>query len=146
MRLVVPASGVLAQVQADVLGRSLLIAAVLVSPYAVYKWRQVARVRAETAAALAPEPDDDVDERPRLEDLIESIGLLDLRAESAPTTIRVPHGLTVDGREAPPAVVDALVRDALRRSGLIATAEVETADARVIELTAAGPAGPDAPR
>jgi hypothetical protein len=45
----------------------------------------------------------------------------------------VPRGLTVDGDEAPPSVVDAIVRDAIQRSGLVPTAELDTADARVIE-------------
>lgn len=137
-------SAVIGQIQADVLGRSLLIAAVVVSPYAFYKWRQVARTRAETAelirAASAPE---ELDTRPKLEDVIAAIGRHD-----GDGTVHVPRGLTVDGQAAPPAVVDALVRDALRRSGLVATAEVETHDGRVLEVVrrATGADGPDAAR
>ena len=140
----------LAQIQTDVLGRSLLIAAVVVSPYAFYKWRQVRRTRAETAeilrAANAPEQ---APTRPRLEDVIDEIH----RVAADPgsdrgTTIRIARDLTVDGSEAPATLVDALVRDALRRSGLVATAEIETADGRILEITrhdAGAGAGPVEP-
>ena len=126
----------LAQIQTDVLGRSLLIAAVVVSPYAIYKWRQVQRTRAETAAILAAAaPSTTTVERARLEDVIEEIDRVaaELGAGQG-ATIRVGRDLTVDGSDAPATLVDALVRDALRRSGLVATAELETPDARVIEV------------
>ncbi len=126
----------LAQIQTDVLGRSLLIAAVVVSPYAIYKWRQVQRTRAETAAILAATaPSTTTVERARLEDVIEEIDRVAAElATGQGATIRVGRDLTVDGSDAPATLVDALVRDALRRSGLVATAELETPDARVIEV------------
>ncbi len=132
----------LAQIQTDVLGRSLLIAALIVSPYAIYKWRQVQRTRAETAeilrAAAAPEQ---APARPRLEDVIDEIH----RVAADPgsdhgATIRIDRALTVDGADAPATLVDALVRDALRRSGLVATAEIETPDARILEVARHDPA------
>jgi len=43
----------------------------------------------------------------------------------------VPSDVTVGGQDAPAELVDSLVRDALRRSGLAATAEVDTAEGRV---------------
>ena len=48
-------------------------------------------------------------------------------------TVMVPSDVTVGGQDAPAELVDSLVRDALRRSGLAATAEVDTAEGRVIE-------------
>ncbi len=125
-----------AQLQTDVLGRSLLIAAVIVSPYAIYKWRQVQRTRAETAAILAAAQAPEVTvERDRLEDVIDEVHRVaaDLDAGRG-ATIRIGRDLTVDGSAAPDTLVDALVRDALRRSGLVATAELETPDARVLEV------------
>ena len=125
-----------AQIQTDVLGRSLLIAAVVVSPYAIYKWRQVQRTRAETAAILAAAaPPTTTVERARLEDVIDEIHRVAAElGKGQGATIRVGRDLTVDGSDAPATLVDALVRDALRRSGLVATAELETPDARVIEV------------
>ena len=126
----------LAQIQTDVLGRSLLIAAVVVSPYAIYKWRQVQRTRAETAAivAAATAPTTTL-ERERLEDVIDEIHRVAAElGVGQGATIRVGRDLTVDGSDAPATLVDALVRDALRRSGLVATAELETPDARVLEV------------
>ena len=127
----------LAQIQTDVLGRSLLIAAVVVSPYAIYKWRQVQRTRAETAAiiAAASAPATTTLERERLEDVIDEIHRVAAElGVGQGATIRVGRDLTVDGSDAPATLVDALVRDALRRSGLAATAELETPDARIIEV------------
>lgn len=145
--LPVVAAGVIAEIQVDVLGRSLLIAAVVISPYAIYKMRQVSRTRAETAelirAATAP-PESEV--RPRLEDVIESIHLVAADPATHGHTIRVARDMTVDGTDAPATLVDALVRDALRRSGLVATAEIETAEARILEVAPsdAGAAARDA--
>ena len=45
----------------------------------------------------------------------------------------VPLDATVDGDPVPAAVADALVRDALARSGLVATDELDTADGRLLE-------------
>ncbi len=140
----------LAQIQTDVLGRSLLIAAVIVSPYAIYKWRQVVRTRAETAeilrAAAAPEA---TLERPRLEDVVDEIHRVAAGLSAGHgATIRIDRDLTVDGSDAPATLVDALVRDALRRSGLVSTAEIETPEARILEVArhdpgaGAGPADP----
>lgn len=124
--------------EAGTLLRSLAIALVVVSPFFLWKLSQVRRHRAEraerAAAALDDAPATEV--RPRLEDVVERIDALaaDLAAGGdEPPTVLVPAGVTVDGREPPDGVVDLLVRDALRRSGLVATAELDTADGRVIE-------------
>lgn len=126
-----------AEVQIDILGRSLLIAAVIVTPYGIHKVRQVRALRrerlaAEAAAAAPPGPT-----RPALEDVIERIDAIgrDGGPEGG-TTVTVPHDVTVAGGDAQPALVDTLVRDALRRSGLVASAELDTPAGRVLEVRA----------
>lgn len=145
---------VLLAVQTDVLFRSLLIAVVLVSPYGVIKWRQVRALRAERLAreAAATEPDPGTAPRPpSLEDVIEEISRLEDPRPGTPTTpggatgdpgsatLVVPAGITVGGDPASPALVDTLVRDALRRSGWVATSEMDTAQGRIIEVRRADP-------
>ncbi len=123
-----------AEIQSGTLVRSLLIAAVIVSPYALYKINQVRSLRREREAAEASDENSTQDRGPRLEDVIARIGELGADDSSDSATVTVPHGVTVDGDVAPPGLVDALVRDALRRSGLVATAEVDTPTGRVIEV------------
>lgn len=123
-----------AQIQSDVLLRSLLIALLIVAPYAGYKWRRLSsarreRLAAQEAAATAPA----APAPPELAEVIEHITRIG-DAEEPPSAVTVPRGVRVDGAEAPPGLVDALVRDALRRSGLIATAEFDAPDGRVIEV------------
>ena len=123
-----------ADVQYETLVRSLLIALVVVAPYGIVKVRQVRALRreraaAEAAAAAPPPPD-----RPRLEDVIEQITALGDATDDGPSTLTVPNDVTVGGGEPPAGLVDTLVRDALRRSGLAATAEIDTAEGRVIEF------------
>lgn len=129
--------GLLAAVQSDTLTRSLLIALLVVSPYAIYKLRQVRRVRrnheavlAAEAAALAP----DVPRLPALEDVIGDVSFVVAEADTnGGAMLLVPHQVTVSDRPATPTVVDMLVRDALRRSGLVVTAEVDTPEGRLLE-------------
>ncbi len=130
------------ELQTDTLVRSALIALVLVAPYGIHKWRQVRAARQERLALEAalrsetetePEPGS---ARPRLEDVIASIDELAERAAAGPVTLLVPRELSVDGRDVDAATVDVLVRDALRRSGLLPVAEVDTADGRLLELVA----------
>ena len=71
---------------------------------------------------------------PRLEDVVATIGELAADSSLDSATVVVPDGVTVDGDVAPPELVDALVRDALRRSGLVATAELDSPAGRVIEV------------
>lgn len=127
-----------AEIQTTTLLRSLAIALVIVAPYGVIKWRQVQARRRERAAAIAAlEEPQEIDPRPRLEDVIDEIARLADSGEDGPRTFRVPHDATVDGVEVAPVVLDALVRDAMRRSGLVATAELDTAEGRTIECTRA---------
>jgi hypothetical protein len=133
----------MADIQVGVMLRSLLIALVVVAPFGVVLWR---RVRARAAAQEPPTVPIDapaLDHRPSLEALIEEISRLGDRADpTATVTVTVPHALTVDGSDAPPAVVDAIVRDALSRSGLAPTAELDTDTARVLECRLLRTTGP----
>lgn len=133
----------LADIEAGVLVRSLVIAVVLVTPYFLYKRRQVRASRdAATAAAIPPVDDPDAPPRPRLEDVIDGFDRAAAVArEQGMVTVTVPMGVTVGGHEPPPGLVDALVRDALRRSGLVPTARIDTPDGRSIECRPAPPSG-----
>jgi hypothetical protein len=130
------------EIQTATLLRSFLIALVVVAPYAVYTWRRVrARRRASGATPDRAEVAATTPDAPRLEDVIAAIDAIGA-GPAAGGTVLVPLDATVDGRPVPPAVVDALVRDALARSGLVATAEVDVADGRRIEcVRASAPSG-----
>ena len=126
----------LAEIETGVLVRSLAIAAVLVTPYGLYKRHQVRARRAAVLAERGAATTDDAPApaRPRLEDVIDGLARTVEEARAAGTaTVMVPSDVTVGGQDAPAELVDSLVRDALRRSGLAATAEVDTAEGRVIE-------------
>jgi hypothetical protein len=124
----------LAEIQYETLVRSLLLAMLLVSPYGIYKVREVRAVRRERAeaeaAAHAPPPPS----RPRLEDVIDRISELSSSPDTATATVTIPPDVTVAGGDPPEGLVDTLVRDALRRSGLVTTAEIDTPAGRVLEL------------
>lgn len=125
-----------ADIQYETLARSLLIAVVLVTPYGIYKVRQVRalrrELRAQVAAATAP-PEPPGPQRPKLEDVIDEIHRI-AQQGGADATVTVPTDVTVGGRDPAVGTVDVLVRDALRRSGLVATAEIDTPAGRVIEV------------
>lgn len=125
-------SPLLAEIQSGVMARSLAIALVVVAPFWFVRRR---RMRRDAQAAEVPEsPPARV--APALEDLVEEIGRVAAGSgeeASGPVTIHVPLGLTIDGETAPDAVVDAIVRDAIARSGLVPTAELDTAEGRMIE-------------
>lgn len=125
-------AALVADVQGSVLVRSFLIAIVLMAPVWVLVRRRVVRSHApEPETVREPDPD----ETPRLEDVIADVARLATEARNeGSVTLTVPAELTVDGRPADPAVVDALVRDSLRRSGLAAVAEVDTPAGRTLEL------------
>jgi hypothetical protein len=146
-RLRVPAAEVqpphlLGAVQSDTLGRSLLIALVVVSPYAIHKWMQVRRVRDAHERVIAADAAASEPTRPRppaLEDVIRDVGLVLAEAtEHGGAMLLIPTEVTVSDRAASDEVVDVLVRDALRRSGLVVTAELDTAEGRLLECTLIG--------
>ena len=128
-----------ADIQYETLARSLLIAALVVSPYGIHKVRQVRAHRRELAARAAAEAAPPPPTRPRLEDVIDTIDRLGRDRDTGAATVAVPTGVTVDGDDPPPGLVDVLVRDALRRSGLATTAEVDTAEGRVLEVRRVAP-------
>lgn len=139
------ASALLAAIEAGILVRAFVVAAVLLIPYGLHQRR---RIQARPATPAAPEtpPESlpgggDRSHRARLEDVI--AGFTDVAAQArarGAVTVTVPAEVTVDGRDAPAAVVDAMVRDALRRSGLVATAELDLPTGRSIECHPAPPA------
>jgi hypothetical protein len=67
------APALLAEIQGGVLVRSLIIAAVLVTPYYLYKRRDVRAGRAAAAAAAAGPPTEQAPAGPRLEDVIDGL-------------------------------------------------------------------------
>ncbi|MHB1139504.1 MAG: hypothetical protein ACYC2O_11145, partial [Microthrixaceae bacterium] len=114
----------------------------LVSPYAIYKFRQVQRVRraheAAVVAADAPPPPDEPP-APALEDVVRDIAFVREEADAhGGAMLLVPHHVTVSHRPAPASTVDLLVRDALRRSGLVVAAEVDTEEGRLLECRPIG--------
>ena len=120
----------LAEIQSGVMARSLVIALVVVAPF----WFVLRRRMRRDEAPVDPPSEPAVGAAPALEDLIERIAAMADAADGHGTaTVEVPHGLTIDGDPAPDAVVDAIVRDAIARSGMVPTAELDTAEGRIIE-------------
>lgn len=132
---------IFAAAQGDTLGRALLIAVIVVSPYAYFKLRQVRRVRRTHVAALAADAalTDGEIRIPALEDVIGDVSYVVAEARAnGGAMLLVPHEVTVSDRVATDEVVDMLVRDALRRSGLVVTGELDTAEGRLIECALIG--------
>jgi hypothetical protein len=129
--LVTAPAPLLAEIQAGVLVRSFVIAVAVLTPV----WFVVRK------RVLPPKPaGDDRDEEvppagPRLEDVIAAVpdAARAARTEGS-ATLTVPRDVTIDGGAADPATVDALVRDSLWRSGLVAVAEVDSPAGRTLEL------------
>jgi len=131
----------LAAIQADVLVRSFVIALVVIAPLWLYRRRRTARERRTSTA-------DNGDgttrpSAPRLEDVIAGIdGLVATVDAEGAASLTIPTGVTVDGSEMDAGTVDALVRDALRRSGLVAVAEIDGPAGRTLECRPIGRARP----
>jgi hypothetical protein len=123
-------SALIADIEVGTLIRSLCIAAVLVLPFGIHKFRQIRRVRAAEAAprAAAAEPD-----AAALEPAISAVESLGSGGE-----LVVPARCTIDGQPAPPELRDALLRDALQRSGLIETHRTARGDDLVIRCARIG--------
>lgn len=123
----------------------MLIAALIVAPFALRKFRQIGRMRrAERAAAERRARDEQRAQQtyghlPALEDVIADISfVVDESRRNGGALLVVPHEVTVSDRPAPPEIVDALVRDALRRSNLVVTAEADSPEGRVLECALVG--------
>jgi predicted nucleotidyltransferase len=131
----------IAQVQGETLGRSLLIALVVISPYAIYKMRQVRLVRRAHDAVLAAEaapPPPDTAPLPALEDVIRDISYVVTEAKlNGGAILVIPSQVTVSHREANDAIVDLLVSDALRRSGLVIASQESTEEGRLVHCVLA---------
>ena len=126
---------VMAEAQAGVLIPCFLVAGIIVAPFWYHKVRQVREQRAalEPAVLDAGESATAGPIEPRLEDVVAEIERSAGEGSDTTARILVPPGVTVDGRAVPPDLVDTLVRDALRRSALVATAELDTPEGRIIE-------------
>ena len=130
----------LADVGAGTLLRCLVLAVVVVTPYGLYQRAKVRRMKAEGAAARG----EVVDEEPppadpaALETVVAEVEDLGRELEGAATAeVALPSAPTIDGRPAPQVLVDTVLQDALRRSGLQV---VERHDDRLVVR----PAGPGA--
>lgn len=124
----------LAAVEVGTLIRSLCIAAVLILPYGIHKFRQVRRLRAAEAGPGVAVAEHDA---AALEPAISAIEALADGGE-----LVVPTPCTIDGQPAPSALRDALLSDAMRRSGLVETGRLDRGDELVITCT---PIGGDTP-
>jgi hypothetical protein len=131
----------IAQVQGETLGRSLLIALVVISPYVIYKMRQVRLIRRAHDAVLAAEaapPPPDTAPLPALEDVIRDISYVVTEAKlNGGAILVIPSQVTVSHREANDAIVDLLVSDALRRSGLVIASQESTEEGRLVHCVLA---------
>jgi hypothetical protein len=125
----------MAEIQTGVMLRSFLIALLIVAPVGVLWWRRIRPARQggptpqhDLSVSVGPEA-----HAPSLESVIDEIARLGALNRAEAVTVTIPHVLTLDGDPAPRTVVDALVHDALVRSGLVPTAELDTGEARVVE-------------
>jgi len=125
-----------AEIGAGTLLRCLLIAAVIVTPYFIFQRRQVRAARAELAEQRGEQevqpPPADPNALETLVALIEEIGTSHV-GDDAPTVTLMPHP-TVDGRPADQLVIDAIVADALRRSGLHEIGRTDTDQGQLLRL------------
>lgn len=133
----------LAAIQADVLVRSFVIALVVIAPLWLYRRRRTARERRTSTADNGNGDGTTRPSAPRLEDVIAGIdGLVATVDAEGAASLTIPTGVTVDGSEMDAGTVDALVRDALRRSGLVAVAEIDGPAGRTLECRPIGRARP----
>lgn len=133
-------AAVLAEIQADVLVRSFVIGLLIVIPIWLHKRRRLQRsTTARTTTARTTTGGVDEPHPPRLEDVVAQVDeVARTAADEGTATLTVPDGVTIDGHPADPGTVDALVRDALRRSGLVAVAELDSRAGRTLECRPIG--------
>lgn len=110
----------LADVGAGTLVRCLLLAVVVVTPYGLYQRAKVKKMKAEGAAARGEVPDEPPPTDPAaLETVVAQVEDLGRTLEHGATAeVSLPTAPTIDDRPAPQPLVDTVLQDALRRSGL----------------------------
>jgi len=110
----------LADVGAGTLLRCLVLAVVVVAPFGLYQRAKVRRMKAEGAAARGEVPDEPPPPDPAaLETVVAEVEDLGRTLDDGTTAeVALPAAPTIDDRPAPQAVVDTVLQDALRRSGL----------------------------
>jgi hypothetical protein len=111
-----------------------LVAFVIVSPFAIVVVRRVLRERRERRPDL--EPTDAGPESRGPDDLATVFEAIDAggAGDAKEFEVRVAGRPLVDGMVADPAVVDALLRDAIARSGLQIVTDEAGADGRILTL------------
>lgn len=128
---------VLAEIGAGTLLRALVLALVLVTPYFLVTRRKVRAARA-AVDAVAGDPTDDDGPPPdptALETVVATIGTTaGSLADGDTARITVPEGATVDDRPVPAPVRDAVLADALARSGLVEVSRRDDAGHLVLEV------------
>jgi hypothetical protein len=129
----------LADVGAGTLLRCLLIAVVVVTPYGLYQRAKVRKMKAEGAAARGELPPEPAPPDPAaLESVVAEVEDLGRTLDDGTIAeVALPAAPTIDGRPAPAVVVDTVLQDALRRSGLTV---VERRDDRLVVRPAAATA------
>lgn len=125
-------SVLLAEIQVGVLARSFLIALIVLTPLWILLRRRVLGRDTDTVV----ERDESEEPRvPRLEDVIAAVPAAAAAATAeGSATLEVPFEATIDGAGADRSTIDVLVRDALRRSGVVVAAEIDASDGRTLEL------------
>ena len=110
----------LAEVTTGTLLRCLLIAIVVVTPYGLFQRAKVRKMKAEGAAARGELPPEPAPPDPlALETVLAQVEALGgTLGDDETAEVALPADPTIDGRPAPAVLVDKVLQDALRRSGL----------------------------
>ena len=115
----------IAEIGAGTLLRCLVLAIIVVAPYGLYQRQKVRRAKAELALLRGDAPAEAVPADPTaLETVVAQLENLGTPTTSSsevagPFEVDLPASPTIDGRPADPAVVQVVVADAVRRSGLV---------------------------
>ncbi len=120
---------VLAADDSGVLARSFLLALVVVAPLALWQWWRIRTSRRQHQRSASYQQASDLSGIARVENggatleaVVAEINRVGSTLDTAGSaTIRVPSHLTVGGSDADPKLVEAVLRDALDRSGLAIT-------------------------
>lgn len=128
-------SVLLAEIQVGVLARSFLIALIVLTPLWILLRRRVLGRDTDTVVERDESDESEEPRVPRLEDVIAAVPAAAAAATAeGSATLEVPFEATIDGAGADRSTIDVLVRDALRRSGVVVAAEIDASDGRTLEL------------